>query len=569
MLTRLAIQNFALIEHVEIEFGEGLNIITGATGAGKSILLGALNCILGEPTRPELIRTGCEQCVVEGLFEFDENNVGCRSAMNRLRDLHVESIDKQIALRREIRNNGRSRAYVDGNLVPLKRLREIGEVLVDLHGQHEHQSLLNEEHHVRFLDECAQLREQAEIVRISFDEVEQSARKLENLKGDYFQRQHEEELRVFQLEEIRRIAPEEGEDERLENKVRILTNRAELSTEVSHVLDNLYQNDGAIVESISACRRQLDRMAKIDGQLDPLIRDFEELLFRSEDIASNLKKYLDQLEENPEQLEQSQERLLELRKLAQKYGGNLKDVSLAICELESSGAILAKLRKAIVSAEMQHAKAVDRFTHNCVELSVKRNDAATALAKEIETGLDALGISGAKFEFVCTREEDPEGLVEFDGIRYRANATGIEKVAFFISTNPGEPMKPLVRTASGGEISRIMLVLKLIIAEKDSVSTLVFDEIDSGISGSTASAVGHYLEQLGHSHQTIAITHLPQIACLANQHFAVRKSQQKERTITEVHRLDNEDERLDEIASLLAGGTLSTSARQHAAELLK
>ena len=568
MLTRLLIQNFALIEHAEIEFDRGLNIITGETGAGKSILLGALNCILGGTARSDLIRGGCDRCSVEGLFEFDETGTDWQ-ALKRLGQMGVEVAGQQLALRREIRENTRSRAFVDGRIVPLKRLQEIGGALIDLHGQHEHQSLLDEDQHVRFLDACAQLGESAAAVRASFHEVEGSAEELANLERERAELLREEELRAFQLEEIRRIGPEEGEDELLETEVKVLANQAELSSEVGSVFDRLYRDEGATVEILGGCRRRLDRLVEIDPRLGQLVEELEQLLFRAEDVAASFREYLDRLEPDPERLEQARERLFELGGLTRKYGGTLADVTRTARELEVAGDRLEEIESAVATAATRYAEIVDNFARDCRVLSGHRERAASALAGEVQKGLGALGIPGASFEASCTREQDPSGLVEIDGVRYRADATGVEKVAFFISTNPGEPPRPLARVASGGEISRIMLVLKGIIAERDLVPTLVFDEVDSGISGRIASAVGQRLKHLVHSHQAIAITHLPQIASLADCHFSVRKVQRSGRTVTEVYRLSDAAERRDEVARLLAGESVSETARQHAEELLR
>ena len=569
MLTRLLIENFALIERTEIEFGRGLNIITGETGAGKSILLGALNCILGGPARSDLIRGGSDRCAVEGLFEFDGTDPAGSAALERLRRMEIEITGQQLALRREIRESGRSRSFVDGRTVPLKMLQEIGGALIDLHGQHEHQSLLDEDQHAHFLDGSAQLGESADAVRTSFNGVENRAEELANLERERTRLLREEELRVFQLEEIRRIGPEEGEDEFLETEVRVLENQAELSSEAGSVFDRLYRNDGAIVEVLGSCRRQLDRLVQIDPRLGQLAEEVEQLLFRAEDVASSFQEYLDSLEPDPERLEQSRERLFELGRLTRKYGGTLADVARTALKLEVAGDRLEEMEGAIAEAGSRYAEIADEFSRACLELSGRRERAASALAGEVEKGLQALGISGARFEARCNREPDPDGLVEMDGVRLRADASGAEVVAFFISANPGEPLRPLARVASGGEVSRIMLVLKGIIAERDVVSTLVFDEIDSGISGRIASAVGQRLKQLAHSHQAIAITHLPQIAGLADCHFSVRKIQRGGRTVTEVHPLSGVAERREEVARLLAGDSISETARQHAEELLR
>ena len=569
MLTRLYIENFALIERVEIEFGPGLNAITGETGAGKSILLGALNCILGEAARSDLVRGGCERCIVEGIFEFDEKASGGKAALGRLRDLEVDVTDDQLVLRREIRASSRSRCFVNGGGVPLKRLAEIGNALVDLHGQHEHQSLLDEQQHARFLDECGQLVELSGQVRSAHSDAVSSDAEVEALVSELRALQREEELRQFQLDEIRRLTPEAGEDEKLESELRVLENQAELANEVGDLFALLYQNEGSVVELLGRSRRQLDRLVDIDPRLGAQAETVEQLLIGVEDLATGLREYLEALDSDPLRLEQTRERLFELRRLIDKHGQGLAEIIALAGELENKSERLHLLGDEIAEAERRRARALSDYSELCLQLSAERARAADLLSGQVERGLAALGVESATFEIEATREENPGGMIEIDGAHYRADESGLERVSFLFSANPGEPVRPLARVASGGEISRVMLVLKAIIAERDVVSTLVFDEIDSGISGRTAAAVGHRLEQLGRSHQTLAITHLPQIASLADRHFSVRKTQRHGRTVTDVHHLVETDARRDEIAQLLAGESLSATARKHAQELLK
>jgi len=564
MLARLYVKNFALIREVAIEFGPGLNVITGETGAGKSILMGALYSILGGAASADLVRGGADRCLVEGLFELADDE----GAVARLQAIDCPLEDGQLVLRREIRASGRSRAFVNDLAVSLKRLRQIGAVLVDLHGQHEHQSLLDTRLHADFLDEFGGLISRVEQVAQLYRRYGEHERALQHLRQERQSLLEEEELRLFQLREIRDLDPRPGEEERLEGDLQILENVEILLRISTEIYDTLYQAEESIYEQLGRVRRQLDRLLEIDLSLKNLSGVLEELVIGIEDLATILRDYGRKLEIQPERADQLRERLDGLRRLRKKYGGTLEEVVVLGRELEQREGRSGELDGEIRRAEARVEKSQQEFAEACLALSAGRLQAAKGLSRAVEKGLRALGIPQVSFQADLRAWEDPEGAVERDGRRWRADERGLEAVEFYISPNPGEAPRLLARIASGGEISRLMLVLKEVIAEKDVVSTLVFDEIDVGISGRIAAAVGKKLRALSGSHQTIVITHLPQIAGAAEQHFSVRKRQSRGRTITEVHLLD-EAERAEEIAHLLAGETVSDTARQHAQEMLK
>ena len=564
MLARLYIKNFALIQEVEIEFGPGLNVITGETGAGKSILMGALYSILGGPASADLVRTGADRCQVEGVFEFADGD----PTIDRLDALDIQPEEGALILGREIRGSGRSRAFVNDLSVPLKRLRQIGGLLVDLHGQHEHQTLLDPGLHAGFLDAFGGLFEQVEELASNYRSFRQRERRLEKIGSERQALVEEEELRQFQLREIRDLDPEPGEEERLEQELQIQENAEHLLQTSTELNDLLYQADGSIVEQLGGARRRLDRLLEIDLSLGEQAAQLEELIFGIEDLASVMRDYAQKLEINPGSADRLRERLDGLRRLKQKYGGSLEAVLELGERLELQENRSGELDAEIEREEREVDQLRQLFTRNCLELSEARQKAGAELAGSVEKGLRALGMPKVSFRVELEGVEDSEGLIERDGRRWHADAGGLEAVEFYISPNRGEKPRPLARIASGGEISRIMLALKEVIAEKDTVSTLVFDEIDVGISGRVAAAVGKKLRARSTSHQTIAITHLPQIAGVAEQHFSVRKRQRQGRTVTEVHLLDAEN-RAEEIALLLAGETVSETARQHAQEMLK
>ena len=563
MLTRLYIKDFALIEEAVIEFGPGLNVVTGETGAGKSILIGALNSILGGPVNAELVRKGASSCAVEGFFEVDD-----QGQVARLAELGVLLEDGQLILRREIRGQGRSRAFVNGQGQPIKQLKQIGVILVDLHGQHEHQSLLDPKLHARFLDAFAGLDDQRRLVGQHWRTYRDSVAHLDRLRAERDALAAEDALRAFQLEEIRLLAPRPDEEPEIERELQVLENAETLSQGGLQLYDQLYQREGAVYEALGQVRRQLDQLHKIDPALGPQAAALEELIYEVEDLASQLRDYARSIEVRPGRADELRERRDGLRALKKNYGGTLDAVLECARELSAREDRSDRLRDELVRAAERRDQALAEFTTCCLVLSAARQQASATLSRSLVAALGELGMAKAQFSIELASTEDPEGVVQRDGRRYAAGAHGMEHVAFHISANAGQPPRPLARIASGGEISRVMLALKEAAAGRDLVSTLVFDEIDAGISGRIAAAVGRKLQALAAAHQTIVITHLPQIASLADRHFSVRKQQKQQRTTTEVVLLDAKA-RAEEIAYLLAGETISDTARQHAREMLQ
>jgi len=563
MLTRLYIKDFALIEEAVIEFGPRLNVITGETGAGKSILIGALNSILGGPVSAELVRKGASACAVEGFFELSDP-----SQVERLAELGVLLEDDQLILRREIRAPGRSRAFVNGQGQPIKQLKQIGALLVDLHGQHEHQSLLDPKLHVRFLDAFAGLEDQRRLVGQHWRTCRDSAARLDQLRAERDALAAEDELRAFELEEIRSLAPQPGEEPALERELQVLENAETLSEGGLQLYDLLYQREGAVCEALGQVRRQLGRLREIDPALSPQAAALEELIYEVEDLAGQLRDYARRIEVRPGRADELRERLDSLRTLKKKYGGTLDAVVERARALSARADRAERLRDELAQAAERRDRAIAEFATCCLALSAARQQASATLSRLLVATLGELGMAKAQFYIELATTEDSAGAVERDGRRYAAGEHGMEHIAFHISASAGQPPRPLARIASGGEISRVMLALKEAIAGRDLVSTLVFDEIDVGISGRIAAAVGRKLQSLSATRQTIVITHLPQIASLADQHFSVRKQQVQQRTTTEVLLL-NAQARAEEIAYLLAGETISDTARQHAREMLQ
>ena len=563
MLRHLHVKDFALIEDVEIEFGPGFNVITGETGAGKSVLVGSLGLILGERADTDMVRDGASKCVVEARFEFPEGH----PAMLKLRGAGVEIEDGELILRRELSATGRSRSFVNGLSATVAALKTIGDLLVDMHGQHEHQSLLNVESHLRFLDGFGGLEPLVDQVRASYEKLSGLKREFGDLRNRHRAMKERRDLEAYQLEEITAAAPEPGEDERLEGERAVLENAEALSQVATELCQSLYDAEDSVVDRLASCLRSLESAAGMDPSLRKQVGDLDALRYATEDLAAFLREYAARIESDPQRLEEVRERLALLERLKRKYGGCIERILARGRELTDRVDLSDRL-----TAEIEHvAEAIQETSGHlsdlCRQLSSGRQEAAGRLGARVERELKDLGMGRASFEARMEMREEPKGEVEIEGKRYAAGPDGLEKVEFFLSTNPGEPERPLAKVASGGEVSRIMLALKSALAEVDAIPALIFDEIDIGISGRIAEAVGRKLRSLSQSHQIISITHLPQIASLGERHLAVVKEVQGRRSITRARVLD-ESQRTEELARLMAGEEISDVARRHAQEML-
>ena len=564
MLRRLHVKNFALIEDVEIEFGAGFNVITGETGAGKSVLLGSLGLILGERGDTDMIRDGATKCTVEACFEFPEGH----PAVSRLQETGVEVEDGELILRRELSMTGRSRCFVNGLSATVATLRATGNLLVDMHGQHEHQSLLNVESHLVFLDGFGGLEALAEQVRASYETLSGLKRELRELRDRRRAMEERRDLELYQLEEIAVAAPEPSEDERLERERTVLENAEMLSQVAEELCESLYDAEDSVVDRLATSLRSLESAAKMDLSLRKRVGDLDALRYAIEDLAAFFREYAAQIESDPQRLGEIRERLELLERLKRKHGGSIESVLTLKRELESRVDLSDRLETEVARVEEAIGEALRSFSDLCIRLAAGRRKAADRLGAQVERELKGLGMGRTSFAVHTTMRGDPEGEVEIEGARYRAGPAGLETVEFFLSTNPGEPKRPLAKIASGGEISRIMLALKSTLAEADAVPALVFDEIDIGISGRIAEAVGRKLGSLSRSHQIISITHLPQIASLGERHFTVLKEVRRGRSITRAQVL-GESERAEEVARLIAGEEISDTAMRHAEEMLR
>ncbi len=564
MLANLRVRNYALLDEVNIEFTPGLNVLTGETGSGKSILIGALGLILGERATSDAIRTGEQAATIEGLFEWESD----APVQALLTEIGVDPEDRTLIVRREVNRDGRSRCTINGNLVTVSVLKKLGVLLVDLHGQHDHQSLLNPRTHQDFLDGFEDLEEPKQLVAEAYLRFEERSEALRKLDSELAATREREDLYRFQLEELDRAEFTPGEDEELERERAVLDHAEQLIRVASDAFETLSEGDNAIVDGLVRVLRALEESERIDPTLGEALEGIRSARYQLDDCAGFLQKYRDRIEYDPARLEEVLDRLDLIGRLKRKYGDTLEEVAAYRDRIaEELGRMdTVDERRDRFRNEVETAR--QALTEQATTLSARRREVARGLEKRVVEELAELGMGKTGFQVSIAWQESDDGPLRIDGRTFRVDVHGMDRIEFMISPNAGEALKPLVNIASGGEISRIMLALKVILAESDRMPTLVFDELDIGIGGRIAESVGHRLKLLSREHQVLCITHLHQVACWGRTHFTVHKQSNRGRSVTLVDHLD-EDGRIQEIARMLAGETVDTMALNHAREMLR
>ena len=568
MLKSLSIKNYALIDEVELEFGPGLNIITGETGAGKSIIVDALSLILGERSTVEEVRSGTEKSIVEGLFTISGNK-----KVQRLLDSSEIEFGDEIIVRREVNQKGQSRAFVNDTPIPISQLKSLGDLLVDLHGQHEHQSLLRPETHIDLLDDFGGLDTLKDNFRVSYNELARMLKELAEIISRRDALKEKSELYSFQIKEIDLVNPQPGEIGELESELRILENSEKLYEATTKLYEILYDSESSIHDQLVVVRNQLEDLADIDEAFGKQKEECESAKAIVDEITRFVQSYSSRLNFDPQQLEEIRERLGVLVMLRKKYGGSLEAVLEYREKIGKEYSLAENFDDEIHRLEGNVEKARSGLSDIAERLSSKRREVAERITRSIVNVLAEIGIERARFEInIGNRQYGAadaglKPLVRLGNDFFETTGDGFDFVEFYVSTNVGEEPRPLARVASGGEISRIMLALKTILAKSDRLPLLVFDEIDTGISGRVAAKVGRSLKTLSGFHQIIAITHLPQIAGNADYHFRVEKIVKGKRAVTRASRL-SEDERVLEVAKLLSGEDVTQASISGAKELI-
>lgn len=552
MLRRLAIHDFALIDRVALEFEPGLNLFTGETGAGKSIILDALSLILGERASAGLIRSDCEQAYVEALFDAGAlpRVEGC------LADHGLSPDPDGLLIAREVTRAGKNRCFVNGRQTVLACLKELGDLLVDIHGQHEHQRLLSTANHMEILDAFGDAEYQTFRARC-LDRIVALRATLARLQDqERLERDRQVELDAleYQASELDAAGLREGEDDELEREWRLLSRAEEVCRELGAMTDGLAGEEGPqMLRSLAVFRQSLDEVAAADPAMAPAARNLTDAYYLLEDANASVQNYLSAFGPSPERLAVIEERLTVINKLKRKYGNTTAEmlerrsrIEARLAELHGQAESRGQLLEAATSLKRELVK-------DLPELSRRRKRLAELLERRVTSELADLAMKGSVFQVKLERESQAApGDVTLEGQGWRLFRDGLERAEFFVSTNPGEPLMPLVKVASGGELSRVTLALKSSLAVLEAVPIMVFDEIDAGIGGETAANVARKLLQVSRRCQCLCITHLPQIAACGQVHFAVRKKPRKDRTVVSVERLHG-DAREAEVARMLGG----------------
>ncbi|HEX6852416.1 MAG TPA: DNA repair protein RecN [Candidatus Polarisedimenticolaceae bacterium] len=549
MLRTLRIRNVAVVEELTVEFGAGLNVLTGETGAGKSILVDALGLAAGERSSASLVRSGSDRAIVEAVFEPP-----FPSPLEALLDARgVERGEDGLVVKREVASSGGGRVFVNGSPTTVAVLREIGGLLVELHGQHEHQSLLAGDRQLDLLDARAGAAEAADRVAAAWDERRRKREALEHLRDAARDR----EARIATLREVVReidaLDPRPGERERLDRERRVLQHAERVARLLEEATDALHEGEPSAAALAASAARRVAELAEIDPGLAELARRVETARLELQDAGATLGAWRDRADFDPARLEGIATRLAALDRLLLRYGPD-EEAALATREAaEAERAQLEDVDRSIEQAERAAEEAEAAYAAAAKALSERRRAAAAVLSREVETQLGALALVKARFA-VALREGPP-------------GPRGAERAEFLLAANPGEPSRPLAQTASGGELSRVMLALHLVLEGAGSGRVLVFDEVDAGVGGAVAAAVGARLGTLAGRHQVLCVTHLPQVAAHASRHYHVRKRVAEGRTSTDICALDGAA-RVEELARMLGGRELTEGARRNAEELL-
>jgi DNA repair protein RecN (Recombination protein N) len=568
MLTLLKIKNIALVDSLEVEFGEGLNLLTGETGSGKSIIVDSLGALTGDRVSGDLIKEGEQAATIEGLF-----SVEITGELARLfEDAGIEIDNNELIVRRELSLTGKNRVFINNQLVTQGLLKRAGGSLVDIHGQGEQASLFDPATHLEMLDLFAGVTREREHTEEAYSVWASTRKELDALRRDESDKLQLLDILKFQVDEIRRADLKSGEDIDLEEEKRRLNNVEKLSTLSDEAYTLLYAQDESTIATFDKAARKITELADYDSRFAEYCEQIDGARAILEDVAATARDFRNHIEFSPARLEEIENRLAEIARLTRKYGGTIDSV---LDHFSESGKRLENIETAeFRERELEKKLAAERDVYIAVatELHNKRITAAAKFEKEVEANLKAVALEKARFEVrIETANQtggDPTGS---EGIKDAANtrftARGFDRVEFFFSANPGESPKPLIKVASGGEASRLMLILKTTTKTSDGEKSAVFDEIDAGIGGRVAEAVGIKLKQLSRSQQVLCVTHQPQVASLADRHFTVEKSMGRNKTSIGIREL-SDTERIEEIARMLAGEKITESARTHAAEMI-
>ena len=561
MLIQLNISNFAIIKHLEITLRPGLNILSGETGAGKSIIINAMNLILGGRASADLIRSGCKEAGVEALFSFPKN----QWLINILSELDFP-FDGELLIKRTIFREGRNRILINGSMATLQMLSRLSTALISISGQREHQILLKPDNHLYLLDEFGELSNERFELGEVFTRYQSWKKNINHLEHEIREMEDNQELSRFQIQEIEEAGLNPGEDKLLTEEKKRLQHAEELLEIVTQGYQTLYESNDSVLSLVSQYTKKLEKGIEIDAHLSPVKDVLAEIEIKLEDVSISLRDFQKNIDMDPDKLENVLERLESVNRLKRKYGPTIENILQLKDKLTSLMYNLDDKKEELSKLVSERQKIEKDMVDKAETLSGKRKEAAKKLEKSVETELRYLHMKQTMFQVRVDEGPYEEGELR-EGIIKKISSDGFDCVEFMISPNIGEELRPLSKIVSGGELSRIMLAIKTILARVVSVETIIFDEVDSGVSGATAEVVGEKLRSLAEYHQMLCITHLPQIASQGQTHFLVRKEVVDNRTQTFISELGHEG-RVQEIARLLGGREITPYAVAHAREML-
>lgn len=557
MLQTLSIKNYVIIDALTIDFGEGLNILTGETGAGKSIIIYALGLILGDRANTSIIRKNADSCELTAVFNI-KNMSKIKKLLN---STGIPSDDDNLIFKREITADGKTKCFINGTFSTLRMLQTIGDELVDIHGQNEHQSLLNIENQREMLDNYGDVAELSLEIKSIFERFTTLKNQLNDLKNSEKDRLQKLDLYRYQLKEIESAKLSETDENDLEKEYTRLTNAEKLFNLSRDIYSLLYDSDGSAVENLGKAKKLIENLSMIDNSNNEESENISKILEETKTISDTFRAYKDNIEFNPDRLEEVINKIELIKNLKKKYAPNLKELLEYADYIRKQIFFFERADENIEKMEKELKNIGSKLKKLSLELSEKRMITAKKLSKEIERELSELGMAKSKFFIIVERETNFEG-------DYNFNSHGIDNIEFEISTNVGEELQPLKMVASGGEMSRMMLAIKTVLAKADKTPTLIFDEIDAGLSGPMGQIIGKKLKILSKNHQILSITHLPQLAAFSATHFYISKYVDDDKTITSVLKLD-ENKKIAEISRMLGGEKSTDTSLKHAKELVK
>jgi DNA repair protein RecN (Recombination protein N) len=569
MISYLRVKNFALIDELNIEFENGLNVITGETGAGKSIIIEAISVILGSTANNNLIKSSADFLEVEALFNLEQIS---KRQLNELKKYEDITSDNQLIIRRQLHSRKKNKCWVNNHLVSLSILQEIGNYLIDLHGQHSHQSLLDPGSHIDFIDNlggASFLQKRAELSKY-YLQWQSKTSLLHNLLKSRAENLSKRDYLLFQLREIDNARLKDKEDEDLENKINIIRNTVKIKDIMEMASLALYEGgeegEPSIRDTFVRLISYFNNIAKLDKEIEHIKDELLDMQFKVEDVADRIIEYKDRIDFDSQQLQEFESRLDLINHLKKKYGSDLNDILIYRDTLQKQLGSIEDVQEKIKILTTEIEENEEKLAELSQELNSQRLLIAERLEKEIVEELNELSMKNCKFIIQITQKEDKSGVKIKDKF-YRITSRGIDKVEFFIASNAGEKEKPLADIISGGEVSRIMLGLKSILSKADEIPTMIFDEIDSGVGARLGEVIAAKLAKISHNHQVIAVTHLPQIACRAHRHLYINKHVENNKTTVQLKSLRG-NEQLDEIARMIDGEQYGSISLEHAREML-